>query len=103
MDMLSTELQHRFLLLYGGNRLQSPALHFLSFNQLSVLRRTFPPSCSNLVPHHLVPLERDLVESLLEILTDHLHCVSFFLLFICYFISFLIGVTSHHKSCVDIF
>lgn len=99
-----TEVQHRYLLLYGEDRLQSPALHLLSYNQLSVLRRTFLPSCSNFVPHHLVPLVRDLVESLLEILTDHLHKISFFLLFLGYFMSFLIefwGVTSRHKSCVD--
>lgn len=102
----TTEVQHRYLLLYGENRLQSPPLHLLSFNQLSILRRTFPASCSNLVPHHLVPLVRDLAECLLEILTDHLHRVSLVLLFLGSFMSFLIdfwGVTSRHKSCVDTF
>lgn len=102
----TTEVQHRYLLLYGENRLQSHVLHLLSFKQLSILRRTFLTSCSNLVPHHLVPLVSDLVESLLEILTDHLHSVSFFLLFPGYFMSFPIefwGVTSCYKSCVDTF
>ena len=101
----TTEVQHRYLLLYGENRLQSPTLHLLSFNQLSILRRIFPPYCNNLVPQHTVPLVRDLVECLLEILTDHLHSIFFLLLFLGYFMSFLVdfwGVTSLHKSCVDI-
>lgn len=80
------EVKRTYLLLYGEDRLRSPALHLLSFYQLSILRRI----CSNLVPHHLVPLVRDLAESLLEILTDCLHSISFSLLFLGYFMSFLI-------------
>lgn len=73
-----------------------------TFHQLFILRRI----CSNLIPHHLVPLVRDLAESLLEILTDSLHSISFFLLFLGYFMSFLIefrSVTSLHKGCIYIF
>lgn len=46
--------QHRCLLLSGEDRLQSPALCLLSFNQLSMLMRAFPSFCSNLLPCHLV-------------------------------------------------